>query len=68
MGNHLAGHMWWPASGGRLAVARIWSGEAHGPADQGCGEQVAAGEVQRNVGGSREMAEGQEELANPDSP
>ena len=31
------------------------------------GEQVAAGEVWRNVGGSGEMVEGWEELVNPDN-
>ena len=58
--------MQWPASGGRLAVVQIWSREACGPADQGCGEWVAVGEAQRNGGGSREIVEGQEELVNPD--
>ena len=67
MGNHSAGRMWWPASGGGLAVVQIWSGEAHGSLDWGHGEQVAAGEAWRNVGGSGEMVEGQEELANPDT-
>ena len=67
MGNCLARCMWWPASSGRLAVAQMWSGETHQPADQVHGEWVAVGEAQRNVGGSGEMAEGQEELVNPDT-
>ena len=58
--------MWWPASSGRLAVVWIWSREACRSLDLGHGEQVAVGEVWRNVGGSREMVEGQEELVNPD--
>ena len=66
MGNRPAGRMWWPASSGGLAVAQIQSRETCRPADQVHGEQVAAGEAQRNVRGSGEMAEGQEELANPD--
>ena len=66
MGNRSAGCMWWPASGGGLAVAWIQSREACGSSDWGHGERVAVGEAWRNVGGSGEMVEGQEELANPD--
>ena len=66
MGNCLAGHMWWPVSGGGLAVVQIQSRETCRPVDWVHGEWVAAGEAQRNVRGSREMVEGVEELVNPD--
>ena len=60
MGNHSARCVQWPASCGGLAVVWTQSRETHGLVDQVCGERVA---VEKH----REMSEGAEELANPDT-